>query len=270
VLTGALPRCVIASTTAPLARFCPIAAGNSWLASCLSDLGFDASCIERVVPPGTCVGQFDIRPADAARLRRARASVFFDFQQSLAQRLTGSVLADAPLLIAPRGGLCVPSTYGEAAHELAAALSRREPGTSSVFMQRLGALDERLRGLERDIRGRMAATGWQQRPVVASVHQAAFCRWLGLDVAATLPPADSATPADVQDVLARARQAHAAAVVANEEEGTQAARSVADALGVPVVVLHNFPALTREEPDFEALVRSNVARLAAVAKGEHP
>jgi ABC-type Zn uptake system ZnuABC Zn-binding protein ZnuA len=267
---GAAPQRAFAATSAPLARLCPIAAGNSWLASCLSDLGFEPSCIERVVPPGTCVGQFDIRPGDAARLRRARASVFFDFQQSLAQRLTGSVLVEAPVLIAPRGGLCVPSTYGAAARELAAALSTREPDTSSVFMQRLGRLDERLRGLEHDMRARIAATGWQGRPVVASVHQAAFCRWLGLDVAATLPPADSATPAEVQDVLARARQAHAVAVVANEEEGTQAARSVADALGVPVVVLHNFPALTREEPDFEALVRGNVARLAHASKGERP
>lgn len=258
---GASPASTPQATTAPLTSLTPVAAGNHWLASCLVDLGFAPNDLVDVVPPGSCPGHFDLPPGRALALRSARLAVFFDFQQAIAQRLRAVALTTPPLIVTPRGGLCVPDTYEAAAHNLACELVARAPATSPVLQRRLDALALRLRALETEVRSAVDLAGWRAVPVVASRHQAEFCRWLGLDVVATLPSPDAATPRQIEQLLAQARARRARVVIANLQEGTKAAEVVAQRLGVPAVVFSNFPALDSQEPDFVALVRRNVARL---------
>ncbi|MCX7624656.1 MAG: zinc ABC transporter substrate-binding protein [Candidatus Sumerlaeaceae bacterium] len=250
-------------STSPLQRFCPIAAGNSWLASCLRDLGFHGECIVRVVEPGTCPGHYDIRPSHALRLRTTRASVFFDFQAQFARRLEGAILATTPIIVSPSGGLCVPSTYYAVVEELAAKLSKDDPATSRAFAASLEEIKIRLAALENECKTRVTASKWAGSPVVASAHQSKFCQWLGMQVVATLPTPDRATPSSVEQLIAVARTARARAVIANLQEGTRAAETVAATLHVPLIVFSNFPSESKDEPDFLSLVRNNVDRLLA-------
>lgn len=256
------------STTSVLQQLCPVAAGNSWLSSCLRDLGFPAECIVRVVEPGTCPGHYDIRPSHAQRLRTARAAVFFDFQAQLARRLEGSVLPTAPMIISPRGGLCVPSTYRAALDEIAAKLSSDDPATSRCFTANLETVKHRLTAIEKETLERVADSQWRGTPIVASVHQREFCEWLGMRVVATLPTPDKATPANLEKLISDARGARVVATIANLQEGTRAAEAVAEALRVPVIVFSNFPSEMKDEPGFVALVRHNVDRLLAAQIGE--
>ncbi|MGB9692614.1 MAG: metal ABC transporter solute-binding protein, Zn/Mn family [Candidatus Sumerlaeaceae bacterium] len=252
-------------TTASLARLCPLAAGNSWLASCLSDLGIPPACIERIVPPGTCPGHFDIRPSQAQQLRAVRLAVFFDFQSQLAQRLHDTALSSTPIIISPGSGLCIPQTYFEAAETLARRLAEAEPETSPALSQQLAALSHTVDALAHELRKKVVESRWNGAPVVSSRHQREFCQWLGLRVVATLPAADTASPAAVEKVFAAVRAHHAAGVIANLQEGTQAARAIASASGLPLVVFSNFPELSAKEPNFTALVRRNVENLLATS-----
>ncbi len=240
---------------------CPVAAGNSWLVSCLRDLGLPDECVVQFVPPGSCPGHFDMRPAEAVRIRAARGAFFFDFQANLAKRLRANVLTCEPHVMTPSGGLCVPATYRELASQLRDLLAAGDPKTTSVVFERWKVLDQRLTALEEELPQRVRAAGLDGSPVLSSLHQADFSKWLGLQVVATLPRPDAATPGEIQKVLARARAANVVAIIANLQEGTQAAESLAAALHCPVIVFSNFPALTSEEPDFASLVRRNVERL---------
>jgi hypothetical protein len=102
-------------------------------------------------------------------------------------------------------------------------------------------------------------------PVVASGHQAAFCRWLGLDVVATFNGADSATVSEIDQAVRAGEQAGATLVVANRPEGRRVADALADRLGAAVVVLDNFPALDAGPPSFDDLLQANAAALAQAA-----
>lgn len=256
------------STTTLLLRLCPVAAGNSWLSSCLRDLGFPAECIFRVVEPGTCPGHYDVRPSDARRLRAARAAVFFDFQAQLARRLEGSVLPTAPIIISPHGGLCVPSTYRAALDEIARLLSSDDPATSRCFTENLETVRHRIAVLEKEVSLRMGTSPWRGAPVIASVHQREFCEWLGMRVVATLPTPDKATPASLEKLINDARSERAVAAIVNLQEGTRAAEAVAEALRIPVIVFSNFPSERKDEPDVLSLIRHNVDRLLAAQIGE--
>lgn len=254
-------------TTSLTPALCPVAAGNTWLASCLMDLGMPASCIEGVVPPGTCPGHFDIRPAQAMRLREARFAVFLDFQSKLAERLQNTVLTTTPLVVSPQNGLCIPDTYVAAATVIARALSESDPASSMTLTMRLERLQRSLDALSRELHEKIRESAWRNARVVSSAHQRAFCEWLGLNVIATLPTADAASPTMVERTLTEIRRNRAVAVIANLQEGTQAASAIASAAGVPMVIFSNFPELSPEEPDFAAMVRRNVARLLQTRPG---
>lgn len=254
-------------TTSPLAPLCPVAVGNSWIASCLRDLGATSDCVHLIVPPGSCPGHYDLRPSQLALLRASRVTVFFDFQASMAERLRATALTECRLIIlAPKGGLCVPDTYRAMAHELASELARGDSTLSASLEKRLRELDANLEDLARALREQVKNSPWASAPVLASVHQKAFCEWLGLRVVATIPAADTATPAQVERILAQARAERVRAVVANRQEGTKAAEAMAASLNVPVVEFSNFPDEATSEPDFAALVRQNVTRLVRAAE----
>ncbi|GIX44943.1 MAG: hypothetical protein KatS3mg130_1351 [Candidatus Sumerlaea sp.] len=251
----------VADSTAPLG-----VASNSWLECALVDLASTSVKVERLAPPGACPGHYDIRPDEAVRLRSARAVVLFDFQQSLAGRLREFLPASTQLvLIHPADGLCVPETYADACRQLRDALVRANLLESdaadralSATVQRMERLASRLRDDARPVRGVR---------VVASAHQAAFCRWLGLDVIAVWQSADASSAKEVAELLDEARRKRVQCVIANLQEAGKVGRSLADALGVPLVVFSNFPAMTPEEPDFDSLVRHNVSNLIKLSGG---
>ncbi|NLF31141.1 MAG: zinc ABC transporter substrate-binding protein, partial [Planctomycetes bacterium] len=99
------------------------------------------------------------------------------------------------------------------------------------------------------------------RPVLASVHQEAFCRWLGLNVVATFSGADTAGVGEVDEAVRRADAAGVRLIVANRPEGRRVADALAERLGAKVVVFGNFPALDEGHDCFDDLLTDNVAAL---------
>jgi zinc transport system substrate-binding protein len=218
----------------------------------------------RLAEPGMCPGHFDIRPSQVAALRRCRVLLRFDFQQSLDRKLAAAV--DDGLTIAEirvGGGLCEPSSYLDACRQTAGAL------VAAGLLDRTGA-DERLRRIARRMEETAAACRQQVQalagvPVLASVHQEGFCRWLGLDVVAVFSAADTAGVGQVDDAVRQGEAAGAALVIANFPEGRKLADALAGRLGATVVVFGNFPALDRGHARFDDLVAANVAALVKAA-----
>ena len=78
-------------------------------------------------------------------------------------------------------------------------------------------------------------------PVLASGHQADFCRWLGLRVVKEISSADNSRVVDLDEAIKAGEAAGVRVIVANEPEGRRAADAVADRLQARVVVFANFP-----------------------------
>jgi len=241
-------------------RAAAVAASNSLLECAARDLLGQSAPIMRLAEPGMCPGHFDVRPSQVAALRRCRVLLRLDFQKSLDAKLAGA--RDDGLRIAEvriTGGLCEPDSYLAACRQTADALVEAGLLDGAAAEHRLGRIADRMGRLAAECK--QAAGPLRGTPVVASVHQEAFCRWLGLKVVATFRAADVESAQRLDDAIRIAKGRNVRLVVANLPEGRRAADFLADGLGGRVVVFGNFPALDDGHCRFDDLVRDNVARL---------
>ncbi len=260
LLVGGLAGVAGGCRRAPGASPAPVVAvTGSTLESAVHDL-LGPVPVLRLAEPGTCPGHFDLRASQVAALRQVRLIVRFDFQQALDAKLL-STGAPAVAPIHADGGLCEPETYRAICAAVADAMVARGLLSPDHARERLAAVEAELRELDTWIQRTLAESGWLGRPVIASAHQAAFCRTLGLDVRTTFGAAEAATFNGLNRALDDGRAA--CLVVANLPEGRRIADALGERLGVPVVVFGNFPDDVRHGGRVPNLIRDNVRQLVA-------
>jgi zinc transport system substrate-binding protein len=239
-----------------------LATATSYLESAALDVLGEGTEVLRLAEPGTCPGHFDIRPSQAADLRRCRALLRFDFQSSLDRVLEGDG-TNRPLVIAVtiKGGLCEPDNYLSACRRIADALVARGELEQTNAHAQLQAVAARLEALSREVTNRVAQAGLRGAPVIASVHQKDFCEWLGLKVVASFRAADTASVAEVSEAIGAGQLSEIKLVIANLPEGRRTADALAERLGARVAVFGNFPALEHGRVSFDDLLTGNVDAL---------
>ncbi len=94
--------------------------------------------------------------------------------------------------------------------------------------------------------------------VIASGHQSEFAKWLGLETIANFSGSDSETASNINDCLNKAKQKDVKFIIANKQEGTYLADSLADRLNVKTIVFSNFPEKTQSPSGFDELLHQNV------------
>ncbi len=254
--TIVLAGCERAARGTPPADF---AVSSTWLEAALHDLLERPVGVTRLAPPGACPGHFDLRPSQVRALHEARLLLRFDFQAALDAKLVGQnvqvVEIGAPF------GMCVPAGYVAACEQIGAALVEAGVLTSDVRTTQCNAVRRRLEQVGERLKRQVTRAGWSGARVITSRHQAEFCRFLGLDVAATLSGADTASFGEIE--LAIRAGGAARAIIANQPEGRRLADALAQRLSVPVVVFDNFPDDEQHDCRFDRLLETNVARFLA-------
>jgi zinc transport system substrate-binding protein len=254
--------------TAPAASVAPrVAATNSYLEAAVLDVLGGQEPVLRLADPGMCPGHFDIRPSQVEDLRRCRLLLRFDFQASLDAKLSN--VFDGGLKIREirvSGGLCEPSSYLGVCRQVADALVAERLADRTAADPRLAAINNRIEARTVWCRDQVAKAGWAGRSVVCSGHQEAFCKWLGLKVAATFSGADSAAIGDIERAIRAGDSAGVGAVIANLPEGRRMADALGQRLNAKVVVFGNFPMLQGDGPPFDELLNSNVRALVGAAR----
>lgn len=243
-----------------------LAATNSWLECCLHDLDPDSTDVLRVCPPGSCPGHFDIKPGQLAGIRDCLAMFRFDFQSSFEDKIRPVAGEGLRTISVPASeGLCIPENYLTACQAVHRDLCRLQPDRVAVLDAALTATRGRIADLAEEVHARIADAHLSGTRVVVSGHQAAFCRWLGLEIAGAYSGGEAASPAQLQELVSRGREAGVRFVIANLQEGRQMGEALAYHLGAKVVVFSNFPDMTASQNTFDALVRANVDNLVAAA-----
>jgi len=239
-----------------------IAVSNSYLEAAVGDLLNSREPLYRLAEPGSCPGHYDIRPSQVSDLRQCRVLLRFDFQKSLDAKLKN--LTNGGLHICEihiPGGLCVPSSYLAACRQIADMLVADQMAGRAELDDRLGEIERRVEAKSAWCLDQMARAGLTGRSVVCSGHQAAFCGWLGLKVAATFRGADTASVQEVEEAIREGESSGVVAVIANLPEGRRMADALGQRLNARVVVFGNFPMMQDEGPAFDALLTSNTAAL---------
>ncbi|HOB74250.1 MAG TPA: zinc ABC transporter substrate-binding protein [Phycisphaerae bacterium] len=242
-----------------------VAASNSYLEAMVLDLLGPDTGIVRLAEPGTCPGHFDIRPSQMTALRNCRVLLRFDFQRSLDAKLSG-VASEGLTIVEVKvpGGMCEPDSYLAAGEQVKDGLVSAGLIDQASADQRMQSIRARLAETAARCQRQVKEAGLAEKAVLTSNHQAAFCRWLGLQVAATFSGADVASVEQVQTAIRGGEQAGVIGVVANLPEGRRVADALAKRLNAKVVVFGNFPQIQGDGPAFDALILGNVAELVKV------
>ncbi len=244
-----------------------ISVTTSWLECAVKDIGGGRFETVRLLPPGDCPGHFDLSPGTISRLSRCSLLFRFDFQKGLDRKLAGLASGGLRIVsVAMPGGLCVPDSYLNACRQVERTLGGRYPGSAERFRSRLAAVEKRLSELSAVVHKKMADAGLRGGRVLCSDHQSAFCRWLGLEVVAEFSRADDMTSSAIEEVIAAAERSDTRLIIANLQEGRQAADAIAHRLHATVVVFSNFPSMGSDQRRFDDLVLRNVESLVQGAK----
>ncbi len=256
----------VAEPSAPGVK--PLAVSSPYLEAAVVDLLGGDTPLVRLAGPSSCPGHFDVRPSQIRELADCRLLIRFDFQAGL-DRLLAERRNGEPRIVtvSEPGGLCVPDTYLAVCRRLADRFAADGTMSRSAANAKLAEIERREAALGKAASDRIDAAGLRGAPVLCSKHQADFCRWLGLRVAAEFPNADTASTGGIDRAVTDAAEARVRFIIANEPEGRRAADALADRLHAAVIVFANFP--EPGKPDaFDAMVRRNLSALAASIDGK--
>jgi len=254
-LSAAQPGCDDREANPP-----PVAATNTLLECAVRDLLGPEARVLRLAGPGMCPGHFDIRPSQVGDLSRCRLMLRLDFQKALDRKLTSATDRGLHIReIQPGGGLCRPESYLAVCRQVADALVETDLLHRPNAEQRLAEIGKRIQAAGADCRQRIRQL--EGTPVLTSMHQADFCRWLGLDPVDEFASADVGSVTQLDRAVRAGQGAGVGLIVANRPEGRRAADALADRLNASVVVFDNFPRLGDGHESFDDLLADNVRRL---------
>jgi len=238
----------------------------TWLGTLVSDLLGEDVGVVSIVPAGNCPGHFDITPAQMTALRGARVTVCFAFQSKLRDdilRFDDKTMA--VIVMEECGGLAVPSTYERSAAALAESLKVYFPPKTELLAQRVEAIKKRMAVLAEECRAAAQKGNWTRQRVLVGIHQRDFCEFLGFGSITVFDTQTMENPAALNEFINAAQAAQVTAALANAQEGTQVAQTLARRFAIPLIVLDNFP---REGEMFEDFVRRNLQALASALNQE--
>lgn len=242
-----------------------IAVANSYLGAAVKDLCGNQQHVFDLVPPGMCPGHFDISPSQVNLLCNCKILFVFDFQKNIEKAIPRIKERGLNVYtVTPSPGMCIPDTYLSIVKQVAAALSEQQPSQKNHYESRLKEIERRLENLSQEIVDRIKKLELPGTAVITSGHQAGFAKWLGLDCVSTFAGRDTITPTQIDHSLQEARQNQIKLVIANEQEGTEMAKTLADHLNVKYVVFSNFPGNDEQNTavaGYDHLVTENINRL---------
>ena len=238
---------------------------NTYLAAAVGEVLGRDDVVLCLAGPGMCPGHFDIRPGQAAEAARTQLFLRLPGQDHLDAKIAPHGEGPRVVRVNPSAGLCVPAGYADACRQAAEALVEAGLVDRPSADRRVDEAAERMAELSKEAELTVAAAGFKGQPVVASEHQADFCRFLGLHVIASFRDADAGRFDSMDRIIKAAEPSGVRLVIANRPEGRKAADALAERLSATVVVFDNFPSLEGKRP-FDALVRANVDALMAAAE----
>ena len=210
------------------------------LETAIRDLMGDELPIIRLMPPGSCPGHFDLEPGQVKSLASAILFVRHDFQAGLDADVAKSGLETNRIVaIASRPAFTIPEQYAAMCEELADRLAKTWPDRAAGVQAGLADVKRRAKAAEESLGDRSKRL--QGRKVLCARYQRDFCRWIGLNVVVVFQAGTDESAWQLNRAVDMAKTAQAEAVVGNRQWGPRHLDALAEAAGLPGIMLSNFP-----------------------------
>lgn len=208
--------------------------------------------VRAILPPGQCPGHYDVKLSDIEKVKGANLIVSFKDIPYMVKAGSGR---GAQLLVDPRDrNWMAPDSYLYGLGFLADRLSEFYPEDREKIERRRKEVIEQVRSETNVLKKRIRGAGIVGRPVIASSMQRETLQWMGFHVVAEYGRPETVSAREVVRISRTGRDRHAILVVDNLQSGPDVGKGIAEAVGVPHVVLTNFPS----EKGYLATLEENI------------
>jgi zinc transport system substrate-binding protein len=208
--------------------------------------------VAAVLPPGQCPGHYDMKLSDIAKVKQADLVVSF-----LGMPFMGNTEIDARQKLsidAKDRNWMAPDSYITGLNFLADRFLERFPEYSQqIAAQREHALLE-VMAKNKSLLERIKEAGVSQKEIIACSMLREPLEWMGFHIVGEYGRPESISAKKIADLTRVGKEKKAVLIVDNLQSGPEAGKGIAEALGIPHVILSNFPS----EEGYTATLSANV------------
>jgi zinc transport system substrate-binding protein len=216
--------------------------------------------IEAILPPGQCPGHYDVKLSDIEKMKKADLIVSFRGMPFMDKTGLGGV---AHLLVDAGGrNWMAPDSYTYGLGILATELSERFPEDKDEIMIRKENTVREVKAGANSLIEKIKRMGLFGKPIIASSMQKEVLEWMGFRVVGEYGRPEAMSIREVVRLSKIGRDQHVIVVVDNLQSGPDVGKGISETLGVPHVVLTNFPS----EKGYLATLRENVNAVLEASK----
>lgn len=217
---------------------------------------------QAILPPGQCPGHYDVKLSDIEKIKTADLNVSFKGMPFMKKAGLGG---KAQLLVDAGGrNWMAPGAYIQGLMLLAGELSKRFVADADEIRQRRDDTICKVRTEAGLLLEKIKGSGSFGKPLLASSMQKEPLEWMGFRVVAQYGRQESISTRELVRLLEIGQTQKAIMVVDNLQSGPEVGKGIAESLGIPHVVLTNFPS----ETGYLATLAGNVEAVLAALKRE--
>ena len=240
----------------------------SLIAQIVERIGGDLVDVVNIIPPAQCPGHFDVKPSDIQKLADADLFLLGGWQgEMFSQELIDS--ANNPYLTVvtldipsdPQSNWMTPSVQQEAVDRIATALSQVDIQNSTSYQDLAAIYKNQIELKAAEIEEKLAGENLSATNVICSGMQAAFLKWVGLNVVTFYGRPDSLTPQVVKDLVDKGREENVTLIIDNLQSGQDAGAGIAEELDCDRIILSNFPGGFDNTETWEKAIDENIRRI---------
>jgi zinc transport system substrate-binding protein len=195
--------------------------------------------VAAILPPSQCPGHYDIKLGDIARVNKANLVVSFIGMPFMQQ---AEVDAARQLLIdANDRNWMAPNSYITGLNLLAAKFSERFPEHRRQIATRREHAILEVAEKDKILGDRIKSAGITRKSIIASSMLKEPLEWMGFQIVGEYGRPESISAKEIAALTRIGKEKGASMIVDNLQSGPEAGKGVAEALGVPHVILSNFP-----------------------------
>ena len=197
------------------------------------------SDVTAIMPPEQCPGHYDMKLSDIQRVEEA--DLIVSFRDLAFMESAGSDPSRCILLDRHGRNWMTPDSYVSGLEKLAETLAARFPEAAEEIMDRRDRTVQDVSDRAAVLRNEIRRAGIMDKAVIASSMQREPLEWMGLRIIGDFGRPESISVREVARLSKVGELAQVVMIVDNLQSGPDAGLGIAEALGVPHVVLSNFP-----------------------------
>jgi zinc transport system substrate-binding protein len=230
---------------------------SGMIASLLPSQGYT---VDAILPPGQCPGHYDVKLSDIEKMKKAALVVSFRGMPFMDKAGPGG--GEQLLVDADGRNWMAPDSYLYGLGLLAGKLSSYFPDDRDRILGRREDAAREVRAGAHSLIQRIRRAGLLGKPILASSMLKEPLEWMGFRVVAEYGRPEALSVKEVVRLVRIGKEMRAIAVVDNLQSGPDTGKGIAETLGIPHVILTNFPS----EKGYLATLGENVNTLVTAVK----